>query len=809
MPFDSGHHDLRQAWRMLRRAPIVAAVIIGSLGVGIGVNTVVFSWIQALVLKPLPGVRAASDFHLVEARADAGTRPGSSWTEYQDLARRLPALSDLLAFRAVPINVGDTSSTERATGLLVSGNYFSGLGIAPAAGRLIEPRDVARPGGEPVVVVSHGYWQTHLGGRASAIGQTIRANGLDFTVVGVTPENFQGTILGLQFELWLPATMAPQLFAGSRELENRTLRGYFVMGRLRPGLALRDAQSDADRAMRALAHDFPDSNRAIGADVLPFWRMSRGPQGLLIQALAVLQSVMLLLLLAVCGNAANLVLARASERQREMGLRLALGAGWWRVVRLLLVENLLLSTLGALLGVAIAIWGTQAMRAMPVLTMAMPIRFQTSVDAVGLLVAIALGVICALLFGALPAAQLARVDPRQVLASGPGMASRGRVRSVLMAVEVTLAMAVLVVAALFFEGFRKTQDTDPGFTREGVLLAQYDLTGRGVDVDGEREFARRLLAGLRALPDVEAAAIASSVPLDIHGLPERSFTLEGRARADGAPDRSLANVVTPGYFETMGIRLREGSDFAELGNTSLPPQAIVNEEFVRRYVGTGETVGRRVETRGGTYVIAGVVANSVYDAFGEPALPIVYLSYRDRPSDRGEIHVRTRPGGETLLAPSVRRAVRAVDEGLPVFNVRTMAEHVETNLVLRKIPARMFVVLGPLLLVLAAVGIYAVVSYTVAGRTNEIGVRMAMGASARRVTLQIVRESLRVIVAGAAIGWLLVYVFYVHLAPGSPLDPTAFGVVPLVLLLVGTIASWLPVRRAIHAEPMTALRRTT
>src|SRR5204862_4069603 len=323
-------------------------------------------------------------------------------------------------------------------------------------------------------------------------------------------------------------------------------------GRRRPRATRAQAQSDLDAAMRQLAHDCPDTNGTMQAEVLSFWQAPRGPQRMLVGALAILQAVMLLLLLAVCGNTANLMLARASARYREMGVRLALGAGPWRLVRLLLTENLMLALFGAALGAVIAVWATDALRAVPMIG-SVPVKFQTSVDAVGLAFAMLLGVVCGVMFGVAPAAQLAGVDPQIALRSGSRTAGRSGMRNALMAVEVGLALVVLMSAALFIRSFSETRDTDPGFRREGVLLAAYDLTGRkNADAAFSRDFTARLLGRLRSLPGVEAAAIATAVPLDIHGLPLRSFALEGRARSDAAPDRALSNLVSPGYFRTMG-----------------------------------------------------------------------------------------------------------------------------------------------------------------------------------------------------------------------------------------------------------------
>jgi predicted permease len=797
--------DVRHAWRTIARMPGLAAVVVASLGVGIGVNTAIFSWVQALVLDPIPGVAGAAGFHLVEPRAEAGSYPGISWPEYRDLRERLPSFRDLVASRMVPLNVGEAGRTERAYGQLVSANYFSALGLRPASGRFFVPEEVARPGGEPVAVISHSFWQTRFAGAASAVGQTLRVNDRDLTIVGVAPRGFQGTVLRLNFDLWMPATLAPVVLVGSRELDDRAVRGYSAMGRLQPHATRERAQGELDAAMRELARAHPATNATMRAEVLPFWQAPRGPQRMLARGLAVLQGVMLLLLLAVCANTANLVLARASARQREIGVRQALGAGRWRVVSLMMTESLVLALMGAGVGVAIAVWGTSALRAVPMVS-SVPLRLETSVDAVALGFAVLLGVGCGLIVGAAPALQLARVDPQLALRAAARGAARSRLRNALMGGQVAIALVVLVLAGQFLRNFNEARDADPGFRRDGVLLAAYDFSGRGFDDAYARAFVRRVLERLRALPGVEGAAVATSVPLDIHGLPLRPFALEGRARPEAGVDQALSNVVTPGYFAAMGIPLRAGRDFAELTDAAAAPQAIVNEEFVRRYLDGGEAVGLRLEADGQRYVIAGVARDSRYDSFAERATPIIYYSYRDRPARTGHIHVRTRVGAEAALAPDVRRIARELDPALPVYDVRTLTEHVDRNLFLRRIPARMFVVLGPLLLALAAVGIYAVVAYAVARRTTEIGVRLALGATARRVVAQIVRETLRVVGVGALVGWLIAFTIVVHVARGRPVDFTVLLGVPSVLLLVATVACWLPARRATAVDPMVALR---
>ena len=796
--------DLRYAFRALLRMPIVSTVVVLSLAVGIGVNTAVFSWVQAVVLRPLPGVADASRIYLIEPRAETGSYPGVSWREYGDLRERLTGASDLIAYRMAPFNVGDPGRVQRAYGLLVSGNYFTMLGLRPALGRFLRDEEVTRAGGEPVLVVSYDYWKTRLGGDPAAIGRSLRVNDRLLTVVGVTPQRFQGTVLGLNFDMWAPATLAPALLGGSPELTDRSLRGYSVLARLAATNTRLQAQAELDRALDDLARAYPDTDGRLHGEVLPFWQAPRGPQRMLAGALALLQTIMLLLLLAVCGNTANLLLARATARQREMGVRLALGAARTHIARLILSESLLLAVGGAIGGIVLATWATEAMRAVPIIA-AFPIRFQTELDVVSVAFAATLALVCGVAFGLAPALHLARVDPHAAIRSGSRGAGRSPLRNALMAVEVGLALVVLLAAAMFLRSFGDARDADPGFRRDGVLLVAYDLSGRNASPAAVRDFTRRLLERARALPAVESAAIAAAVPLDIHGLAMRSFTVDGRARSDAAPDLALTNTVTPDYFRTMGIAIRTGGDFADLGDESAPTQAIVNTEFVRRFIGEGAVIGRRLSTRGDSYTIVGVADTTVSDSFNEPPTPVIYLSYRDRPTARGEIHLRTRAGAESLLAPEIERVVRDLDPGLPVYDVRTLAEHIDKNLFLRRIPARMFVVLGPALLLLAAIGIYAVVAYTVAHRTAEIGVRLALGATPRRVLAEVLVDSMRVATTGAAIGWSLAVIIGLHLVRG-PMYVSVLVGVPALLLSVAAAASWLPARRASRVDPLIALR---
>ncbi len=803
---------LKQAWRQIRQTPLVAVVIVASLAIGIGVNTSVFSWVQARLLRPLPGVSGSASLQLVEPQNDSGMFVGTSWLEYQDLRSRLTTLPNVIASRMTPAYIGDPGTVERVFGVLASDNYFSALDVQPVIGRTFQASDLAADGREPVVVISYGLWQTRFKGTPDIVGQTLRVNGQPLTIIGVTPQIFQGTTLGLNFDVWMPATMAP-VVVGSGELRSRSVRGYAVMGRLAPGASSDDARQEVAGVMRDLAQAYPETNKTITASVLAFWESPRGPQRMMATALVVLQAVMLVLWLAVCGNTANLVLAKASGRYRDVSIRLALGATPGRIRTLLLTESMVLGLAGAVLGAVMAVWGTRVLMVLPMT--GLPIRFQTEMDGGGLLFAVVLGVASGLIVGAGPAWKLSRLNAQVVFRTSVKSSGRNGLRNGLMAAQVALAVVVLVVAGLFIQSFRETRTSDPGFARDGVLLAAFDTSGRPSALAGGRVMAGRIIEDLSRVPGVEGVAVSSSVPLDIHGLPGRVFTVDGRTRADGELDQALSNIVTPGYFDALKIPFLAGRDFAPLTDADAPPQVIVNEAFVQRYVDADEGNGalqvqrallRTIEARGRTHVIVGVVATTLSNAFGEPPTPVLYFSYRDGAPPLGEIHVRTRPGAEMAMIPEVRRAVQSVDPELPVFNVRTMTQHVDTNLVFRRVPARLFVILGPLLLALVAAGIYAVVPYATSLRTHDIGVRLALGASPGRVVGESVVSSMRVVVAGAVVGWMLVFAGVTAVMPAATADMTAFVGVPLLMLAVALVACWIPSRRCAAVDPLVALR---
>ncbi|MEZ5319020.1 MAG: ADOP family duplicated permease [Vicinamibacterales bacterium] len=803
--------DARAALRVWRRAPGLALVVAVSLGVGIGVNTVVFTWLQARVLRPVPGVTDARRLAQIDTTGASGTHPGVSWAEYRDLRDRLPAFTGSIAFRTAPFDVGDAAWSDRVPGLFVSRNYFDALGLRPALGRFFDARGDARDADVPEVVVSHQFWRTRLEGDPDAVGRELRVDGRALAVVGVAPERFIGTVMGLAFDLYVPAPLLPSLTGAPGALEARGARGYGMVGVLAPGASRGQAQAQLDAAMVDLARLYPSTNRGLAGEVRAFWDAARGPQRFLTAAVAVLQAVMILVLLAVCGNAATLALARAGARRGEVAVRLALGASRGRIVRLLLLESLGLAAAGVALALAIAWWGSEAMRAVPMPTPGgFRLQFDTSIDGLTVAFAAALGLAAGLVTGLAPAWHAARRGAHVAsLRGGATPADRGRLRDLLIGAEVALALVTLVVATMFVARFRETQTTDPGFRRDGVMLAAYDLAGRdrAATAAAPLDFARRLIAGVEALPAVERAAIATSVPLDIHGSPLRFFEIEGRRRADGQLDQAVSNVVTPGYFDVMGIARLAGDGFAPLDAVDAPPQVVVNEALVRRFLPDVEPLGRWVLVAGGRYVIAGVVRTSRYDAFDEPPTPAIYFSFRDRPATYAELHVRTRLDDAAAVLPDVRRVVATLDPGLPLFNARTLADHVEANLVLQRIPARMFAVLGPMLLGLAAIGIYAVVAHTVTERRAEIGLRLALGAPAGREVARFVTRTLAVVAAGVLAGGVITAIAARQGVAGLAPPAGLLASVPLALFGVAALASWWPARRAARVDPLVTLRR--
>lgn len=799
--------DLRYAFRTLKKSPGLSAVVILSLAIGIGANTTVFCWLNRAIFRPLPGVSA--DLICLEARNAAGTYVGSSWDEYRDLVERLPSFAHVVAQRPRTLNLGDNETGARIWGELVSGNFFSALGVTPSLGRFFRPDEAAAVGGAPVVVLSHHFWLHQFAGRPDALGQTIKLNRRTLTVIGVAPPDFAGGWTSLAFDVWVPLTMATELTPATSELSHRDNRAYVLLGVLKPGVTRAQAEGELAAATRSLAAAHPDTNDGVRFELLPLWRNPRG--GAIISgALATLQLFAALVLVVVCVNTANLLLARASVRQREIGIRLACGAGAGRVVRQLLTESLLLALAGAALGTILSLWGIDALRHLPVPTN-MPVRLNAVFDWRGLLFAAGVGTACGLLFGLAPAWQLARADVQHALRGGRGsLGGRSRLRDVLVAAEVAIALVVLVLAGLFMKSFRNAQTLDPGYTPDRVLLVTVDLAGRGYTRPAMRSFIRDAQARLAQLPGVAAVAATNILPLDVRGAPKESVTIDGAPRLPGDTAEIIFFNTTSGYFATMGMPLLAGTDLAPLDEQKRSPDAVINEEMARRFWPGVSPLGHHFRLDETDFEVVGVVRNAKYENLAEHPQPAAWPNARNLWLFAPVFHLRIPSGDPLRLLPAVRDALRTLDPEVSVYDGRTLAQHIDNSLFLQRTPAQMLAVLGPLALALAAIGLYAVLAYSLAQRTQEIGVRLTLGATPSSVVGLMIREGLKVVVAGAVVGWLAAFAlgwFFRQKFVGVPVgDPLIFAGIPVLLLGVAALACYFPARRAAKVDPMVALR---
>ncbi len=794
-----------RALRSLLKTPWLSAVIIASLAIGIGSNTVVFSWLKVAVIQPLPAVDAP--VWLVETKDDTGGYVTTAWPEYRDLMAMLPSFEGIAAQRPRNLHLGDSERESRVFAELVSANFFDVLDLRPAQGRFFRADEAEHPGTAPVVVISHDFWQGYCKGATDVLGRTLKLNGVTFTVIGVTPPRFRGGMNSLGFDLWIPATMAIALQTSSQELTDRSWRPYVMLGRLKPGTTPAQAQGELSSAAQQMIAAHPGTNRGLNYHLLPLWRSPRGGE-IVVVGLATLQVFATLILIVVCANTANLLLARASARQKEIGVKLALGAGPGRILAQLLTESVILALLGAGAGIFIALWGNDALRHMPV-PGGLPVRIDPRLDFASLLFAGALGTFCGIAFGLAPALQLARGDVLHALRGGRGaIGGRSRIRDTLVGVQVGVALVVLVLAGLHLKSFRNSLQAAPGFDQHRVMLAALDLGGRGYTRDTGRVFLDQLIQQLSTAPGIEHVSYASQAPLDLRGMPTGVIAVEGEAFD---PERKILYYsASPGYAATMGVPIVAGRDLSPLSRPELPVDALINEEMARRYWPGTSPVGRRFELGGTFYEIAGVVRNIKYQALNEPLRPAAWLTARAQTFSTPTLHVRSSQGDPRALLSTIRAGVQRLDAELPILDPRTLGQHIDNNLFMQRVPAQMLGVLGPIALALPAIGLYAVLAYSLAQRTPEIGVRLTLGATPGGVVRHMMWQHLRVVLIAIAFGWCLALYLGWFLREhfvGIPLaDPAVYAGAPALLLVVATLACWLPARKAAQVDPMRALR---
>jgi predicted permease len=807
--------DLRYAVRQLLKSPGFAAVAVLSLALGIGANTAVFSWIDAIVLRPLPGVddRGLMAFETVAPSGESV--PTTSYPDFRDYRDHLALLSGLAMAQPAPLGLGDRDHVDRVWGEMVSGNYFAVLGVKAALGRTFLPEEYGdKPNGYPVAVISHALWRGRFQADPAIAGKTVRVNGHELTVIGVAPPDFRGTMPGLAFDLWVPTVMRPQLNGiGEWMLRDRKTRDLHGLARLRPGVRIERARAEIAGLARELARAHPYENGGMTATVLPLGQAS-GPQRLLLVPLQILMAACGALLLIICANMANLLLARAVGRRRELGVRVALGAGRWRLARQLLTESLLLGALGAVAGVPLALaLGRSLETLLPRsgLPFHLDLRLNAHVMGFTLLLAIA----AALLAGLYPVLHACRASLQEALAEGGRGASAAvrtrRMRSLLVVGEVALALVTLIGAGLFARSFERARRIDPGFDAGGVLVSQFYLDTSGYSLAQRQQFCLRLRERMQAAPGVTAVAYADSVPLGFGGDSWEDLTIDGYVPGRDENMKIYRNVVAPGFFDLMRVPLLDGRDFTERDDERTLRVMIVNQAFVQRFFAPRNPLGRRVWGWGRWFTVVGVVKDSKYKDITERPRPYFFVPFRQvyREDRAVAFYIRT-AGDANAPISALRRQVRLMDPNVGVYDAMPLTEYIGASLYPIKVAAILLGALGTWCLALAALGLYGVLAYTVSQRIHEVGIRMALGARPADVVRLVVGQAMLLVacglVAGAAAAAGLTRLVGSALVGIGAGDPGVFLGAALTLGGVAALASFLPAQRAAGVDPVVALR---
>jgi len=803
--------DLRYGLRMLRRSPGFTAVAALSLALGIGANTAIFSVVNAALLRPLPVKEPDRLVGLYRKIPQDRNHNRFSYPNYLDTRDRNQSFSGLAAYYFTPLNLSGGGQTERLWGKVVSGNYFSTLGVEFTKGRAFLPDEDRTPGAHPVAVVSHGLWQRRFGGDPNLIGNTVTLNGQGFTIVGVAPASFRGTEVGMAPDVWVPMMMQAQALPGRDFLTPRDVGWLRVVGRLKPGVSVAQAQAEMETLGAQLKREHPEANEAFGIAVVPDFGLHPDFRGSARQFLLVLMGVVGLVLLIACANVANLLLARGRERWKEIGVRLALGAKRRRLIGQLLTESLLLSLLGAAISLALTPWISNGLEVLQQTGQALP-----SVEPIGLdgrvlgftaLVSLLAGVI----FGLAPALQASKTDVIGALkdTTANRESSKSRLRQVFVISQVALSLMLLIAAGLFIRSLRQAQRIDPGFKTENILLMSFDLSLQGYSAERGRAFYQQLEQRVGSLPGVEQVSFADNPPLSSDA--DATIIIDGYTPPTGLEGVVINySMVSPNYFQTLGIPLLRGRDFTSQDKVDAPGVVIINETAARRFWPGQDALGKRVRLgKSVSAEVIGVARDGKYVTLGEDPRPYIYFPMTQNYQSSAVLQART-VGDPAPVIAAVRREAQALDKDLPTFGVRTMKEHLRGSLMAPQLAATFLGIFGAMALLLATVGIYGVVAYAVSQRTREIGIRVALGAERLDILKMVLEQSLRLVVIGLLIGLagalaatrLLESFLY---GVGAS-DPATFIIVPLLLASVALLASYVPARRAMKVDPMVALR---
>jgi predicted permease len=808
--------DIQYGLRTLARSPGFTAVAILTIGIGIGASTTIFSWMRSLMLNPLPGAAQAERIVVLENTAADGEPLTTSYLDFRDYRDNLRLVNSVTARTGNVFSVGDAPQTSQVWGELVSGNFFDLLGVQPEAGRFFSgaERDDAQ-NAHAVVVISHSYWKAHYHTDPTTIGSSVRINQTLFTIIGVTPEGFHGTRSGLDYEMWMPLTMYGQLtHTGTWMLRDRNTRNFMMMARLAPGVSIEQARGEVQALANRMAVSDADSNRGVGATVLPLWQSHFSTQAMLLTPITILMGASGVVLLIVCANLANLLLARATGRLKEFSVRLALGARPVRLTQQLLTETLLMAVGGSLCGLMLASLLGGALRwLLP--GVSRPTMLQPPLDGQVLAFTIALAFVVAILAGLVPALHATHANINEVLKEGGRSATSSAqshsLRGLLVISEVALAVIALVGAGLFLKSFETARTMDPGFSPEGVALAEFDFSTANYDAQQTDTFCRRLREQLEQQPGVTSVSYDDSVPLGFSGGNWESLEVEGYVPAANENMKIYRDLISPGFFESMKIPVVEGRDFDLRDVPKSLKVMIVNQEFVRRFLSNRSVIGRKVHGWGEWFTIVGVAKDSKYHRVNENPQPYFYIPIRQifRPEYGLTFHVRT-SGSVSEAIAALRRESAAIDPSLTIFGAEPMTEYVAASLFGAKIAASLLSVLSGLGLLLAAVGLYSVMAYSVAQRTSEIGIRVTLGAQPRDIMRLVIRQGISFALIGLIVGSLaaaaLARVISATLVGVSPADPVVYVGATAFTVLVTLVAAAFPAWRALRVDPAVALR---
>ena len=807
--------DLRFGFRTLRRSPGFAILAILCLTLGIGANAAVFSWIEGLLFRPYPLVAHQERLLALggTARGESGGTP-LSWPDFLDLQKDCTLLDALFVTKITGTTLSIGERAEVTTGSIVSANYFDALGVHPILGRGFEPGENVGSKSHPVAVISYQLWQRRFKGDPEIIGKTQRLNGVVHTIVGVTPEGFYGTFVGWAMNFWVPASMEEIFEAGGYKLEDRGARWIEAYVRLKPGVTREQAQQEVSAIAKRLETDYPDTNRGRGIQLWPLWQTPFNNAGTLLPTLEIMLAVVVFVLLIACANVGNLLLVRSFARRHEMTVRLAIGAGRGRLLKQLFTEGLILSAFGAAGGLLVAHWCRHA------LVLLLPARGGVSMHLPGEIdwrvLALSAGIclIATLIVGLVPAFQTRNLDLAGALkAESFGVVSalgRAWVRSGLVVLQVSLSFILLVGAGLLMQSLLKIRTTSPGFTTHTVLDTGVSLVAAGYDVPRAKAFEGELIARIQALPGVESAAFARLEPLGYGTYSSSPIAVDGyEPPAEEQPSVEY-NQVGPSYFATMGIPLVSGREFTRADDEKAALVAVVNQTMAARYWRGQNPVGQRLQVKGQWVQVVGVAADSKYASMRETAKPFFYVSLLQDFVRGGGLNIRTTLPLKTIEA-GVAREVRALDANLALYEMITLQEQVDRSTSPQKVAVTLVGVLGGLALLLAAIGLYGVMSYAVSQSTRELGLRMALGAGASDLLRLVFSRGLTLAASGVLLGAVaalgLMRLLGNLLFKVSPRDPLAFGSAFALLMLVSMAACFLPAWRASRVDPMAALRQ--